>query len=204
MQRITRACGFVVFGLLAGAACSSDPGTGATNSQVSAACQKAQDDCKASFDALAAEGAALEATCQNISSACQAGPSAACTQAQEDCTNATKQLEDHAESAIASCAAEVDKNCTAGSGGGSGSGSGGVSPACETAINDCLEATQTVLDGASLPSCGADLLTACLDPNNTAGCEAAVAACKADAEDLKTSAGAVADQCEAEVTANCP
>jgi hypothetical protein len=207
MQSIARACGFVFFGLLAAAACSSSgPETDATNSEVSAACQQAQDDCKSSFDALAAEGAALETTCQNIRSACEAGPSAECTQAQDDCANATEQLKDHAASAIASCAADVNANCTSGSGGGSGSGSGsgGVSPACDMAITDCLEATQTVLQGASLPSCGVALLTACLDPNNTAGCEDAVAACKADAETLKTSADAVAAECEQEITANCP
>ena len=67
-----------------------------------------------------------------------------------------------------------------------------MSPACEMAITDCLQATQMVLQGASLPSCGAPLLTACLDPNNVSGCEAAVEACKTDAENLQTSAGTVA------------
>ena len=108
--------------------------------------------------------------------------------------------------------AEVNANCTPmnGSGNGSGSGSGngsgngsGLSGACEMAVNDCLQQTQMLLNGTSLPDCGSALTMACMDPNNLSGCQTAVMACENDAQNLQSSAGSIAMQCSQEITTAC-
>jgi hypothetical protein len=210
-------CRLFLVGLLAAAGCVGGPApiTSNANSQVSTACKTAQDDCKAKFDAVAAEGTALTATCQtDVAQACKAGPSAACTAAQNHCASAVDKIEHDATNATTACESEVSMNCSpggagsgsgssAGSGSGSGSGSGGLSAACKMAIDDCVNQTKTLLSGAVLPHCGTGLVTACMDPANLAACEASIADCTKDANDLVTKAGAVATKCEMEITAAC-
>ena len=106
----------------------------------------------------------------------------------------------------AQCNTETSADCDTGMN-GSGSGSsgtgGGLSSGCETAINDCLQQTQTLLQGTSLPDCGSTLLSACMDPNNVTDCQNALTACANDVQGVQSNAGSIADQCGQEITAAC-
>jgi hypothetical protein len=115
------------------AGCGAQPQTSSVasaNSQLSTGCQKAQDDCKAQFDALHDKAQAFAKSCQDaITQACtgsaQAGASSACKQAQTDCADGAAQLQKDLESAESACQAEVTSACNAsGAGGTSGVGNG--------------------------------------------------------------------------------
>jgi hypothetical protein len=181
-----------------------------TNAQLSAACQQAQDDCKAKFDDLQQKGEDLAKMCTDtIGTACKAGPSADCTKAQDDCKNGAMALQQDADAAKAACDSGVAANCNSSSMTPAGSPPAGNTPPsgpsadCLKAIDDCQSQTQMLTQAGSLANCEDAVTKACMDPNNIAGCQQAVADCTKDVGDLQSKIQDVVQQCVADITMAC-